>query len=177
MADAREISEELGNTTVKVKSYSRPQWSSARKRENTVNESEQRRPLLLPQEVMAMGKDQALVFYEGLPPIRCQKIRYFKDRRFTVRLHPPPEVDPLDPPPESGPPASSVPVAGEAGAEGQIMEASTVREATLEDIDRLEELQLADFAAPIAQIVVPQEGRLTEEQLGGLAIEFMNLWK
>jgi type IV secretion system protein VirD4 len=175
MADAREISDELGNTTVKVKTYSRPQWSWDRKRENTVNESEQRRPLLLPQEVMAMGKDQALVFYEGLPPIRCQKIRYFKDRRFTVRLHPPPEVAPLDPPPEPKPPAWSSPVAGEAGAEGQVMEAPAVREATVEDIDRMDELQLTDFAAPIGQIVVPQEGRLSDEQMNRLASEFLDV--
>lgn len=175
MADARDISEELGNTTVKVKSYSRPQWSGNRKRENTVNESEQRRPLLLPQEVMAMGKDQALVFYEGLPAICCQKIRYFKDRRFTTRLHPPPQVPPLGPPAESGPSAVSLPRAGEARAEGNAMETPAVREATIEDIDRLDELQLADFAAPIGQIVVPQEGRLSEEQMSCLASEFLDV--
>ena len=175
MADAREISEELGNTTVKVKTYSRPQWSGRGKRENTVNESEQRRPLLLPQEVMAMGKDQALVFYEGLPAIRCQKIRYFKDRRFTTRLHPPPQVPPLGPPPESGPSESSFPRAGEARAEGNAMETPAVREATIEDIDRIDELQLADFAAPIGEIAVPQEGRLSEEQMSRIASEFLNV--
>jgi type IV secretion system protein VirD4 len=175
MADAREISDELGNTTVKVKSYSRPQWSGSGKRENTVNESEQRRPLLLPQEVMAMGKDQALVFYEGLPAIRCQKIRYFKDRRFTTRLHPPPQVPPLDPLLESGPSATSFPRAGESRAEGSAMETPAVREATIEDIDRLDELQLADFAAPIGEIAVPQEGRLSEEQMSRIASEFLNV--
>jgi len=175
MADAREISEELGNTTVKVKSYSRPQWSGNRKRENTVNESEQRRPLLLPQEVMAMGKDQALVFYENLPAIRCQKIRYFKDRRFTTRLHPPPQVPPLDPPLESGPPSASFSRAGAANAEGQVMEKPAVRDATIEDIDRLDELQLADFAAPIGEIAVPQEGRLSEAQMSRIASEFLSV--
>ena len=40
------------------------------------NVSEQRRALLLPQEVKELGAEEAIMFYEGLRPIRCQKIRY-----------------------------------------------------------------------------------------------------
>ena len=29
-----------------------------------------------------IGNDNALIFYEGLRPIRCKKIRYYADRRF-----------------------------------------------------------------------------------------------
>jgi type IV secretion system protein VirD4 len=176
MADAREISEELGNTTVKVKSYSRPQMGlGERKRQNTVNESEQRRALLLPQEIKELGKDQALIFYEGLPPIRCQKIRYFKDRRFTVRLHPPPAVASPEPQPDDKPAAPHGLLATYESAEGRSIEGSGVREATIEDIDRIDQLQLTDFAAPIEQIKVPQDGRLSDEQMNRLASEFLEV--
>lgn len=94
-ADAREISDELGFTTAKVKTTSKPMWdlsSGGGRRHRHVNESEQRRALLLPQELKELGSEQAIVFYEGLRPIHCRKIRYFRDRRFRVRLLPPPEV-------------------------------------------------------------------------------------
>ncbi len=176
MADAREISEELGNTTVKVKSYSRPQMGlGERKRQNTVNESEQRRPLLLPQEIKELGKDQALIFYEGLPPIRCQKIRYFKDRRFTVRLHPPPAVASPEPQPDDKPAGPHSPLPTDESTEGKSTEGSGVREATIEDIDRIDQLQLTDFAAPIEQIKVPQDGRLSDEQMNRLTSEFLEV--
>src|SRR6202041_445859 len=93
-ADAREISDELGYTTVRAKSISMPlfRFSGGRgHRARSQNVSEQRRALLLPQEVKALGAEEAIIFYEGLRPIRCKKIRYFQDHRFTTRLMPPPE--------------------------------------------------------------------------------------
>src|SRR6266699_7116506 len=87
--DARDISDELGFTTVKVKTVSRGgmnlfEGKSGRSR--THNVSEQRRALLLPQEVKELGPEEAILFYEGLRPIRCRKIRYYRDRRFRSRL-------------------------------------------------------------------------------------------
>jgi type IV secretion system protein VirD4 len=55
-----------------------------------VNVSEQRRPLMLPQEVQAMRSDEAIVFYEGIRPVRCKKIRYVSDWRFKRLIGPPP---------------------------------------------------------------------------------------
>ena len=176
MADAREISEELGNTTVKVKSYSRPRAGFGdTKRQNTINESEQRRPLLLPQEIKAMGKDQALIFYEGLSPIRCQKIRYFVDRRFTIRLHPPPFVAAPEGNPVAKPPAPHSSRVSDEGVDGRSIEGSLVRDATIEDIDRIDELQLSDFAAPLEKIEVPQVERLSDEQMSRLVSSFVDL--
>src|ERR1700733_11875429 len=100
-ADAREISDELGYTTVRAKTISMPLFgfSGGRgQRSRSQNVSEQRRALLLPQEVKALGPEEAIVFCEGLRPIRCRKIRYFTDRRFRKRLMPAPEV-PLPPRP------------------------------------------------------------------------------
>ena len=94
-SDAREISDELGFMTVRARSVSRPVGLSFEKRggrgqSQTI--SEQRRALLLPQEVKELGPEEALVFYEGLRPIRCSKVRYFEDRRFRRHLLPPPVV-------------------------------------------------------------------------------------
>jgi type IV secretion system protein VirD4 len=91
--DAKEISDELGFTTVKVKTVSKggtSPFESKRGRSRTQNVSEQRRALLLPQEVKELGSEEAIIFYEGCRPIRCQKVRYFSDRRFRARLLPPP---------------------------------------------------------------------------------------
>jgi len=44
---------------------------------------------MLPQELKAMGPEIQIVLYEGLArPVRCRKIRYYKDRHFTRRLLP-----------------------------------------------------------------------------------------
>lgn len=96
--DAREISAELGDTTVKVKALSKPHFDffqssrSVARKSRQVSITEQRRPLLLPQEVKEMGAEEAIVFCESLRPIRCQKIRYYSDPRFRSRLLPPPAV-------------------------------------------------------------------------------------
>ena len=105
--DAEAISAALGTTTVKTKSRSRAAWGSGRG--PSTNESERARPLMLPQEVQTMGADRLLIFYENLPPILAEKIRYYDDPLFKKRLRPPPEVpmvlDPSRPPPKRPPPA------------------------------------------------------------------------
>ena len=104
--DAEEISAALGTTTVKTKSRSRAAWGSGRG--PSTNESERARPLMLPQEVKAMGADRLLIFYENLPPILATKLRYYDDPLFQKRLRPPPQVpvilDPSKPPPKRPPP-------------------------------------------------------------------------
>jgi type IV secretion system protein VirD4 len=91
--DAREISDELGFTTVKARTVSGPSsfsFEGRGRRSRSLSVSEQRRALLLPQEVKELGTEEAIVFYEGLRPIRCRKIRYFSDPRFRRRLLPAP---------------------------------------------------------------------------------------
>lgn len=94
ISDAREISDELGTTTVKSKTLSRAVLGGGKG--PSVNISDQRRALLLPQEVKEIGTDQAIVFYEGSRPILSQKIRYFEDKRFTARLAPPPALSAIE---------------------------------------------------------------------------------
>lgn len=184
-ADAREISDELGNMTVKARTTSRSLfgWGDSRgARAPSVSMSEQRRPLLLPQEVKTLGNRQALIFFEGLWPIRCQKIRYFEDKRFRSRVMPPPVVAPA-PERSSRAPASDPLVAATAAASSTGGKLSPererkngVREATLEDIERLDSLTLEDFAAPLDQVKMPEKPageRLTDAEMRTAVDQFL----
>jgi type IV secretion system protein VirD4 len=92
IAEATEVSNELGFTTVKVRTHSRPLVSVAdtKGRHRSVSVSEQKRSLLLPQEVKELGKDKEILFYEGLRPILARKNRYYRDPLFKKRLFSPP---------------------------------------------------------------------------------------
>jgi type IV secretion system protein VirD4 len=92
-SDAKEISDDLGFQTVRVRSHSRPPalaLNKDRSRSQSVTVSEHARALLLAQEVKEIGIRAALIFLENVRPIRCAKIRYFEDRNFRRRLLPPP---------------------------------------------------------------------------------------
>lgn len=78
--DANDYSEMLGYTTVRKQNVTRG-------RETSRSESEERRALMLPQELKAMGPDTEVFLYEGLAhPVKCDKIRYYEDKYFTQRL-------------------------------------------------------------------------------------------
>jgi len=80
--DANDYSEMLGYTTIRKKNVTHA-------REKTHNFTEERRALMLPQELKAMGNDHEVFLYEGIPhPVKCDKIKYYKDRYFTSRLLP-----------------------------------------------------------------------------------------
>jgi type IV secretion system protein VirD4 len=169
-SDAREISDELGFTTVKVKTLSKPifDFESKGRRSRSQSVSEQRRALLLPQEVKELGNDHEIIFYEGMRPIRCRKIRYFEDPRFKARLFPPPERPPVMEMPTVASAARSAAPASTAAAEESPV--PPTREGGVEDIDRFESLTLEDFDADFSQVKLPEGGRLTEQDLG-VAVE------
>ncbi|KLD73047.1 type IV secretory system conjugative DNA transfer family protein [Xanthomonas hyacinthi] len=80
--DANDYSEMLGYTTFRKQNVTRG-------KDVTRSVSEERRALMLPQELKAMGNDHEVFLYEGIPhPVKCDKIKYYKDRRFTARLKP-----------------------------------------------------------------------------------------
>jgi type IV secretion system protein VirD4 len=87
---ANELSERLGYTTVRSPSRSRPTGLSRGHR--SVSESDQRRALLLPQELMQLPDTDLIVLKAGMPPVRGRKIVYFRERAFIARVEPPPEV-------------------------------------------------------------------------------------
>jgi type IV secretion system protein VirD4 len=188
-ADAKEISDELGFTTVLVrttlKSIGAP-LDRRGQRSKSQSVSEEQRALLLPQEVKELGSEEAIVFYEGLRPIRCRKIRYFADRRFRKRLLPAPQV-PLPAPgglPSGGPAraAPATPAIEVAGSQASgttkpptVKEDVVIREGTVEDIDHLESLTLQDFAVDFSKVPIPdQEGPLTDGEMRVVVDAFVN---
>ncbi|TYT25779.1 type IV secretory system conjugative DNA transfer family protein [Luteimonas viscosa] len=91
--DANDYSEMLGSTTVRRRSRTR---SHGRGRGVSDNEVLEKRALMLPQELKALGPEKQILLYEGLAhPVLCRKIRYYKDGYFTRRLRPRVEIAPL----------------------------------------------------------------------------------
>lgn len=85
--EAEKLSKRLGDTTVKVTSKSHSsgrgileQGSSGR------NTSEQRRALLLPQELMEMDYETQVVTKRGEKSIMCKKAFYYEDKYFIDKL-------------------------------------------------------------------------------------------
>jgi type IV secretory pathway TraG/TraD family ATPase VirD4 len=128
----------------------------------------------LPQEVKELGTEAALIFCEGVRPIRAKKIRYFQDRRFRTRLLPPPQQ----------PVAVHISVIGAAGAsEAGLPMAEqtpaetplTAREGTMEDVARLDSLQLTDFAADFSLVETPTDRSPTYSELHRAVDQFLTV--
>jgi type IV secretion system protein VirD4 len=81
---AEAISKWLGDETVKSVSKSRSAGFSSGSGSNST--SDQRRALMLPQEIIALGNKAELVILENTPPIKAQKIIYYNDPVFTNRF-------------------------------------------------------------------------------------------
>jgi type IV secretion system protein VirD4 len=169
--EANEISQELGNTTVRVKSISRPRaelFANRGHRQGTTSVSEQKRALLLPQEVKELGRDRELLLYEGLRPILAKKNRFYQDPLFKKRLFPPPkQAAPgrCAPVPVAHPPAPPV--------EELVNEAPRTRAATVDDIERIDELTLEDLDVDFNKVVLPDKApgeRMTTQEMD-IAVE------
>ncbi|UQV18947.1 type IV secretory system conjugative DNA transfer family protein [Brevundimonas albigilva] len=89
---AQELSERLGYYTIDGRSRSRPTGLARGQRSTTV--SDQRRALMLPQELMQLPQTALIVLKAGLPPVRGRKIAYWRDRIFRLRLRPAPILAP-----------------------------------------------------------------------------------
>lgn len=82
---ARDISEWLGYQTVTGKSLSRGKGIGS-KRSQSESLSDQRRALLLPQEITSLGQQREIVVLENAPPILAKKVEFFRDHAFVDRL-------------------------------------------------------------------------------------------
>ncbi len=82
---ARDISEWLGYTTIKSASKSR-NTEIFKKRNSSESVSDQRRALLLPQEISSLGENAELIVLENVRPIKANRVRYFADAKFMDRL-------------------------------------------------------------------------------------------
>lgn len=95
--DADEYSAMLGQFTERATSRGRSRSFSQHSSSGTsTNESDQRRALLLPQEFKELGSERLVVIAENCKPILAEKIRYHREKVFTSRLLPAPQVPQID---------------------------------------------------------------------------------
>ena len=193
---ARDISEWLGYQTVKGTSESKGKGTFSKK-QRSLSLSDQRRALLLPQEITSLGQDKELVVMENLPPILAKKVLYFKDRALVDRLK---EVSPrlralgskiptkkqLDDAIESGELGAPVPlidleshhrlvgggdtpvtVAVPQKAGAQVV--TVERPVTPDDVPKLAKLGLANFVVDFSAVEKPKAGELDEAALHAYA--------
>lgn len=81
---AQTVSNALGNMTMdhQTESSNKEFWKNG----GSINTSQQKRPLMLPQELREMPQDRQLILYRDTNPIRCSKISYFSEPYFTSLL-------------------------------------------------------------------------------------------
>ena len=97
---AQDLSERLGYYTYEGRSKSRPTFLGGGK--FTTTASEQRRALMLPQELIQMSTDALIVLRGGIAPIKGSKIYFYKNPDFTKRVLPPPAIPALPDLPAAG---------------------------------------------------------------------------
>ncbi len=82
--DAKDYSEMIGYMTEKGLSKSRQLSGKTGRSES---ESDQRRAVLLPQEVKSIGQEKAIISMENMPPALISKIFWYKEPVFTARAN------------------------------------------------------------------------------------------
>ncbi len=80
--EAEKISKRLGDTTVEVKSRSFNHGALLEGGSSSHSLSEQRRALMLPQELIELPSNKALLMLKGSKPIICNKAFYYNDEYF-----------------------------------------------------------------------------------------------
>lgn len=170
--DAEAISKELGTTTIKQKSFSRPMWGS---KSPTVSVSEQPRRLLLPQEVKELGSDRMILFYEGLRPVLAQRITYYRDRIFAPRELPPPPVPRLH---ITRAVASAAEPTDQEGGSNTIEQkeatAPRLRPVQPSDVEKLDSLTLDDFSLDFEDIEIPKGRPMTDAEVQTAVDRFLS---
>ncbi|CAM2197888.1 type IV secretion system protein VirD4 [Paraburkholderia kururiensis] len=94
--DANDYSEMLGTFTWQSRSVSRPSSMFSGRGGASENLSEQRRPLLLPQELKELGREKEIIVLENTRPILAEKICYWRDSAFASRIVAAPSVPTLN---------------------------------------------------------------------------------
>lgn len=88
--DAKDASDMLGTYTTKVTSYSSSRNATIvavnTNSNSGDNTSEQKRALMMPQELKRMPMDEQIIDKKGVRPIHCKKIRYYADPILVGRL-------------------------------------------------------------------------------------------
>ncbi|MBI0533581.1 type IV secretory system conjugative DNA transfer family protein (plasmid) [Sphingomonas citri] len=82
LSDAKKISDQLGSYTYKAKSRNMGTWGGGG---GSTSETDQRRPLLLPQEVEMLPENDLIVFRRGMYATYGKKVRYYAEKKLAVR--------------------------------------------------------------------------------------------
>ncbi|MBB5746556.1 type IV secretory system conjugative DNA transfer family protein [Brevundimonas variabilis] len=85
---AQELSDRLGFYTTPGRSRSRPMGLGSGRR--SITTSDQRRALMLPQELMQMPSEALIILKAGVPAVRGRKVVFYRERLFRSRLRPAP---------------------------------------------------------------------------------------
>lgn len=170
----QDISRYLGDQTVKARSVSRPKFFSfqGNNRGATENESDQRRALLLPQEIRQLGKENLLILRANIPPIRAKKIRYHKDSRFKSRVCPAPAIAEVPAVVRELPTPLKPAKAG--GAGGKAAEEAAPRHPELHE---LKATKLSDYVFDQKAVVIPASESMQEKLVKQLAAAFYDSQK
>ena len=110
----RELESRIGDFTFKATSRSRKLWESF---DGSLSTSDQRRALMMAQEIRDMDLSRALIFRAAMPALQAKKLRYYEDRRYMDRLLPPPAVPARPTPTGVAPPAPMPPKPQESAAQ------------------------------------------------------------
>ena len=94
--DANEYSEMLGTFTDRSRSVSRSSGVFGGRGGSSESLSEQRRSLLLPQELKELGREKEIILLENTKPILAERICYWRDPVFASRLVAAPDVPTMD---------------------------------------------------------------------------------
>lgn len=147
VATAEEISKVIGYETVPGVSHSkRTAWFSNTDHQSMTT-SDQKRALMLPQEVLRMSAKEEIIVVAGYSPIRAKKIWADRDKRFNLRR-------------------ADAPVAPWIGAANPAFAAPAApitRPVTPEDMPNLAEMRLDDFSIDFSDIDVPGEPASPQE--------------
>ncbi|WP_133670232.1 type IV secretory system conjugative DNA transfer family protein [Burkholderia pseudomallei] len=90
--DANDYSEMLGTFTDQSRSVSRSNAIFGGRGGSSESVSEQRRPLLLPQELKELGRDKEIIVLENTKPILADRICYWRDPVFASRVSAAPSI-------------------------------------------------------------------------------------
>jgi type IV secretion system protein VirD4 len=167
---AEDISRMLGPYTAEVVSRSRQRFSfSSKSGSGGSTVSLTARPLMNPQEVKQMGKHNEIIVVEGMLPILCKKIWFWKLGLFAVRANlPSPAIKPISialPQMSAAPEEGSVePTAGSTSA----------RSVTPADFGRLGTLNLTAYAVDFSKVELPKGEPVTDDDLQKAFGSFMN---
>lgn len=88
LEEAEHLSKIIGDSTVVVRSVQHANVGLLNRGQyaQTVTESEQKRAVMLPQELLAMPEDKALLIRRGMPVALVNKVVYYRDKPFRTQL-------------------------------------------------------------------------------------------